>query len=241
MELSIHIVADDTPSPSQSPTKEELETLQNEVNQLQTEIDQKKQVIQEKNEVSEEIISMSVPEMKQKIDQIEMEIREGNQKREELIQQTSEAEEAVNQSRRDAAEAEQLKGRIESLRRELAEIRDIANKLKDNNYFYFGRSTSITEMPWLVQISGKQIIATSLAAGSQEEKKFTGPDADTQFLSWSETRNKYKEYFVLLARPSGVNFFNTIKRKLELNGYKTGVDFIGESLSVEISNEGKKK
>ena len=84
--------------------------------------------------------------------------------------------------------------------------------------------------PWFVDFSEQRIIAHS----PEDVKKFSDRYS---FLSWAKTRSSSSEYFVLICRPSGISAFEFAKEKLTGEGYRIGVDLVGETRELEFLPE----
>jgi len=116
----------------------------------------------------------------------------------------------------------------EDIRRIEAEIA----RLQNDNILYFNPPPESGLLPWLVEVSGTQIVTARVGQHQQAEQIFQGSDAVRQFIRFAQTRNSASEYFVLLVRPSGTSNFKDIREELDDAGYRYGMDLINEQQVV---------
>ena len=83
--------------------------------------------------------------------------------------------------------------------------------------------SDVEEKPWFVEIMKGKIVARS-SANEADAKVF---DTPFSFTKWAENRPK-AEYFVLIARPSGVKNFSFIESEFDDANIRYGIDLIGE-------------
>ena len=83
------------------------------------------------------------------------------------------------------------------------------------------------QAPWYVDISAESISATSRG----ERRVFKDSD---EFVAWALTRPSSSEYFVLIARPSGVDAYSDIYSRLSELDIDVGLDFVGESRVLDF-------
>lgn len=190
--------------------------------------------IERVNADSSEIITMTASEIEDKINELTEDIKRHETQRQTQTIQLDAAEEQMRLSLLNDEEYNELTKEKTRLEEQLAEMKQAAEMMKGGNYFYFDRSHNIAETPWLVDISGSQIIAHSLAANSPADScEFSNV---TAFSTWARLRDKSSEYFVLLIRPSGLDNFKQIEKRLRDSNFRLGIDFIGEDRRLEISN-----
>ena len=116
----------------------------------------------------------------------------------------------------------------EEIRRIEAEIA----RMQRDNTLYFNPSPESGLLPWLVEVAGGQVDAARAGQHQQAEHTFQGSDAAEQFISFARTRSSTGEYFVLLVRPSGAAELDVIREKLDDEGFRYGIDLIGEQQVV---------
>src|SRR5690606_32383282 len=106
--------------------------------------------------------------------------------------------------------------RLEELKSRVVEASENANEVKQANYLVFNRPPNTTKQPWLLDISGRKIVATALGQLSGE-MAFDGTTEShaRQFTTWSRHRSPERDYFCLLIRPSGIDISIDIREHLE--------------------------
>ena len=81
-----------------------------------------------------------------------------------------------------------------------------------------------TRTPWLVEISGDKIL-TAKVGSTDAPRSF---DTATQFNKFAAGRPRSEQYFVLVAKPSGIDGFRDIRAYLSIQSMDTGVELIAE-------------
>lgn len=138
-------------------------------------------------------------------------------------------DELLREMEKQKAELADLDAQIANLRREQSLTRSAS--------IYYASTNDVRETPWLVDVAERRIIVRSLKSEGAAPKRpleFSGRAAPSGFLSWARQRDKNAEYFVLVVRPSGVASYDNIRNSLEKNGFKIGIDLVGETSTVEI-------
>ena len=118
------------------------------------------------------------------------------------------------------ASLEKTTKQIEAIKRQLAALNK-TGRLKFNF-----RNT--TRAPWLVEITGNQILAAKVnTIGKPRQFKTT-----RSFKAFADNVPKSQQYFVLLVKPSGVTNYEDIRVHLESEKADIGVDVIAEDQSA---------
>lgn len=233
LELSVQIVSD--ASPANVTSRQEYKQIIAKTKAVEQKNAAMETEIERINTDSAEIITMTTSEIRERIDEVTMDINRNETQKQTRIIQLDAAEEQVRLSLLNDEEYKKLLEEKASIENQLAELKRAAEMMKSGNYFYFDRSQNISESPWLVDISGSQIVAHSLAANATAESRdFSNYAA---FFTWARTCDKSSEYFVLLVRPSGLDNFKKIEERLRDLNFRLGIDFIGESRQLEVSRE----
>lgn len=120
--------------------------------------------------------------------------------------------------------------RLKALEEQAKEAREEAEKtvaqaVDSERSVLYRYPENVGEIPHYVDISGAKIVVHT-ERGEGEVKTF---DTPFSFTKWANTRPSSKEYFVLIVRPSGAEAFDFIESELDSNGYRYGIDLVGES------------
>ncbi|MCL2117717.1 MAG: hypothetical protein FWH27_04725 [Planctomycetaceae bacterium] len=120
-----------------------------------------------------------------------------------------------------------LNTNIETVEQNIKHFDQRNSELTENTFFISNRHDSALK-PWLVVCNANDISVISPDTGkSQTHTRASFPD-------WAKTRPKDREYFVFYVRPSAVGYYEPLLNLLQRQGYKTGLDLIGEMTSVRI-------
>ena len=182
------------------------------------------------DELLEEAVGLTKLEVEARFKTTQDKLEDAREEKERLERERVELEQLDDKTNELWKKNDELERQIQIAREEAEETRELADAQSDRGVFYeFPPSGS--EAPWFLDISGERIVATS----SKEEKRFSG---SRDFLAWATTRPVDQEFFVLIARPSGVDSFVDIRKGLLTESYQIGVDLIGEARELEfISDE----
>ena len=97
---------------------------------------------------------------------------------------------------------------------------------------------AVREKPWYVEVAGNKLVAHGSGG---ESETFTFSTA-FEFAKWASTRPSGSEYFVLIVRPSGAKNYGFAVAELENEGYRYGVDLIGETRELLfLPSQGKER
>lgn len=118
---------------------------------------------------------------------------------------------------------------LDRLLQEFKQATQALNKLTSSNALFFRAQPNTGRQPWLIQISGGQILAAPLGptarplnfAGSTEASR------QRQLLAWAKAKSTRQVYFVLLVQPGGVAVAKGVERELRSAGFLLGIDLLG--------------
>ncbi len=177
----------------------------------------------------EEAVGLTRPEVEARFKNARSGLNDAEEEKERLERENAELEKLSDETDKIQKENDELERQIRKAREEAEEKSEIAGEQSNRGVFYeFPPSGS--EAPWFVDISGERVVATS----RKEEKRFVG---SRDFLAWAKTRPRDREYFVLIARPSGVDAFVDVRVELVNASYQIGVDLIGEARELEFVSD----
>ena len=153
-------------------------------------------------------------------------LREKREKERDALEKISNAE----------RENERLKEELKQAEEKAKAAKESANGSLDPNSVYFAFPDDVSEKPWFVDLSENKIVV-SPSTQNEEKREFANT---SEFMTWAKTRSKKDEYFVLIARPSGAGAFDVLSLELERDGYKIGIDLVGENFKLEFVPPKKK-
>lgn len=195
-------------------TRKEIETLRNNLAEVQASADFSA-------EVDAAGIGMSLQEARQELNAARRRLDEAQKERDALDEDLERLTAELAEARQDAKETEAILERAQEARKTAAKT--VAKKVDLQKKSVYSYPDPVEEQPWFVDISGERIIAYSQAEpqGRRFETAFS-------FANFARTRPRNKEYFVLVARPSGAKAASDIQMELDDDHYRYGVDLIGE-------------
>lgn len=104
----------------------------------------------------------------------------------------------------------------------------------------YNRPPGVDKLPWLVEVD-ENVLRVAPLGRKQKPEEFTGSAFQSpadQFAAWAKSRSTATDYFVLLARPQGIEVLNSLIDKLETRGFDLGFDVIGPEEAVLDPNSG---
>lgn len=122
-------------------------------------------------------------------------------------------------------------------REQLQQLKNESSKLKEQLRLVESRppiayiiDKAIPLEPWLLELSGPAIrIAAS--DGRSVVLEFTADQFEIRkqrFLAWAKSQNPITHYFVILKKPSGLQYENDIEKGIKELGFDIGTDLIPE-------------
>ena len=206
-------------------TKKEIETLRANLAEVQASPEFKK-------EVDAAGIGMSLQEAREELASARRRLEEAKKERAAVAEDIERLEDELVAAREEAKETDAILERAQAARQTAQKT--VAKKIDLQRTTAYSYPDPVEEQPWFVDISGERIIAYSQAEpqGRRFETAFS-------FANFAKTRPRNKEYFVLVARPSGAKSAVEIQTELEDDHYRYGVDLIGESREIVFVRPGE--
>lgn len=122
---------------------------------------------------------------------------------------------------------------VAQLRQKVVDLAEQIEKLKTSNRVIYNPAQGSSKAAWLVELTGQSI---RVAAMGRPEKpvEFTGNrrQALAAFRKWAAGRNHRSEYFVLLIKSSGIDFFDQLNDELTQEGFDLGFDVVDDNLNT---------
>jgi len=106
--------------------------------------------------------------------------------------------------------------RKEQIRR----TREQLQHLKKSNRMIFNPTEGDQKTPWLVELDAGAITVAKVGESARPQT-FSNVE---RFLTWSTSRNRGAEYFVLLVKPGSVESFDKVHGTLTGRGFDVGYD-----------------
>lgn len=206
--------------------QERVEETRREVEELRAMLEESERKWDESFADKSELLGMDISEAQERV----AEARERLEK-ERAVAAELDARLAEAQSK--AAQFEEERKEIDAMRKETEAMKNAAFES-----VYSGTETTyvfpsdVEEKPWFVEIMKGKIVARS-SANEADAKVFDSPFS---FTTWAEKRPK-TEYFVLIARPSGVKDFSFVKTEFDGENIRYGIDLIGEKTPLVFQQE----
>ena len=179
-------------------------------------------------------------ELEQEVARLELQLRNAQASR-----RTAEARLVSTQ----AAPPEAIKDRADSLNRHASQMEEV-NKEERNRQteeekkaregtspattLVFNAPPGNTLSPLLVEVSKDGLVAV-LDGGATTRKfdwGFLGPS--NEFTTWLQSRDKQREYVVIILRPSGLGRYDATRQAVVTAGFEVGTELIGEEMSLVL-------
>lgn len=111
---------------------------------------------------------------------------------------------------------------LKILRVELEKSRKDLEKMRKSNRIIFNPTPGDTKSPSLIEIDANRLLTAKVGV-TAPPKMFSSA---TAFQSWISGKDPQKEYFVLLVKPSGIDFFEQVRSILTKDGFDIGYDLL---------------
>ncbi len=123
---------------------------------------------------------------------------------------------------------EAARRRLAHLDAELERLRARQHELESQNRLIYNPREHSGKNTWLVDLDGQRLLVAQVGV-RRPPRSFTTVAA---FRRWAETRNPTSEYFVLLVRPDGIDFYDKARDVLQKAHFDLGVDLIAQDQTV---------
>ena len=143
------------------------------------------------------------------------------------IQDSSEQREQINNQLQslDPDELQGLGDRVTQREKDLEALR---------NRIIFNPSDGDGKTPWLVEVSEEDFVVAQTGV-SAPPTKLPGVAA---FRTWARQRDKSRDYFVLLVRPSGIDRFHRLHEAIRAMGFDIGYDLLDQNTNAIDAERG---
>jgi len=144
------------------------------------------------------------------------------------------------------AEAAQLQGRYESVRRthedagrplarqtddlrkteeRIRELEELVKQVSSEKRVVYNAVDGNLKQAWLVELAGDRMLVAALGKPDKPEV-FAGVSRQADFRAWAAKRDKHREYFVLLVKPSSISAYKQARTDLTELGFDLGYDLL---------------
>ena len=231
--LTLELIQLDQLSTTLRPTAA-AEPLLKAIESMEQEIDSVSQDLKRGNAEVYELATLTHDEAKrqkrilaQEIDRLTTEIERKQQQHQESLLLNEVLEVALNASSDTVSELESLQQRIDALREQL-------EALENNNRVIYNPNSKSNKRAWLVDISpdGLQIAELGKVAPPVRFDQGGQQRRIGALRAWARTRNPRTEYFILLVRPTTIEVYKDVRKRLEDLNFDLGFDVIGNDAMV---------
>lgn len=230
LELTRRVV-DDSPTPPTSNATEARETRE-QIERLRVKLASIESSVTTTDPV-DATPNVSLDEARSKLTSAKTLLEAAKEERRTLREERVRAEKLESSFSAREAKIEELKRLQSASKEELRAATSSSDETPDERRILYETAKETRETPWYVDISGGRVVVWSTST-AEERKEFLSA---VDFLTWAQERPRAKEYFVLIVRPSGAEWFDLISYSLEDLGYKIGVDLIGEKRELEFLSD----
>ncbi|MDO5309624.1 MAG: hypothetical protein Q4G03_09070 [Planctomycetia bacterium] len=149
---------------------------------------------------------------------------------EELQSQREKNQDKVAARERVQTQLERLQDQTSRLKEQIATV--VATTGREVAFVY---AADVSEKPWFVETAGTKLRV--------HDPEGLAPPCDyssvKKFMSWAKTRKDRREFFVILARPSGVELAQELESELTQINARFGVDLLGENVAIRFASNQK--
>ena len=123
---------------------------------------------------------------------------------------------------------------LERRTRELANLKEQLRLVKSKPPITYIRDRTDPMEPWLLELTDRAI-RVAASDGRTAVLEFT---ADTftmrkeRFLGWARSQNHLTHYFVIMKKPSGLQYENEIEKAIKDVGFSIGTDLVSEDYEL---------
>ncbi len=205
------------------------------VRALQAELDVATRNSEEQAAIDADFAGTTPEEARSELEAVEANFRKAREENEKLNGELAQTQGEENDLQRLQDELERASSKLETLEEELNAARNYSVSTS-NAYYKF--PANVRETPWFFEISEGKIQGTTR---DKQTQTFLGESCAKKFVKWAITRDRSKEYFVLVFRPSGAGLFSELTALLQLANYRYGVDLVAEDVELRFLTEESRK
>lgn len=147
----------------------------------------------------------------------------------QLQQEAAQLQVREDKTRRSRDEALQVASRQENDLREtkerIAKLEKTVREVSSETRVVYNAVPGANKQAWLVELTETQIVAAAMEK-SEKPRVFAGAMREADFRAWAATRDKNREYFVLLVKPSTIAVFEETRSGLRDLGFDLGYDLL---------------
>ncbi len=134
-----------------------------------------------------------------------------------------------------------IERKIEAARRTAEEYKRRARDVEAGDPLVYNPTSSAGRRVWLVDVAGARIIAVRLGSPGQrlEFGRNDGVLWRNRFRDWVRSLTKHSDMLMILIRPSGIEYWDTLEQLVQNTGCQFGYDLVGEDRQVLVPTEGR--
>lgn len=203
-----------------------------EVEQLRARHERGTQALKEVAAISASELQAEARELERILERLQREANELEQKKQDVQNRKEAADKNKVDREADRRKTDELVEKIKEMEEQLA-------KLKQQNRVVYNPAPGSSKSAWLVEIAGNRVLAAELEK-PEKPQVFDQPTRLADFLAWARGRDRRREYFVLLVKPSGIEAFTQIHVQLKQAGFDLGFDLLSaEQSAIDPQAEAK--
>ena len=220
---------------SLSVSQTQLDVAREKVRELQAELDVATRNLEEQTAINANVAGTTPEEARSDLEAVDAKLQEVQEENERLNAELTRSQSEENDVQKLQEELERASSELETLEKELNAAR---NYSASTSSAYYKFPENVREKPWFFEISDGRIQGTTR---DEQTQTFLGESCVKEFVKWAKTRERSKEYFVLVFRPSGAGLFSELTALLQLANYRYGVDLVAEDVELRFLTEESRK
>ena len=209
----------------------ETELLQKQFEELRRDIE-KNSIILERSELSDTAnVAEEIANADQRISESQQKVRDKSEERKSVKKRLEQIPDIRKRHKKQSESIGKIEGEVGEVRKrqseneeriegEIAVIRGEIEATKSGKKIFYVPAVQESKQAILVQCGDNSIKAQPIDR-SEKFKTFTSA---AQFMEYAKKRNKGREYFVILVKPDGIDFFKQIGGGLKNSGFDMGYE-----------------
>lgn len=142
-----------------------------------------------------------------------------------LDSQKREAERRERETQRKAGQQQIARSEVVELEARARQLAEALDRAKKQNRIVYNPTPGATKAAWLIEISENRLLVARAGQPGQP-LIFENAQYLADFHAWVRSRDRQREYFVLLIKPAGIKSFLLVQGELRRQGFDMGFDLV---------------
>ena len=222
--LALELIQRKEQSPPQK-TAELIEQSQAAIEANRRETEQIDSELKQRNVEAVELAGVDVTRLKRQSEDVSRQNQQMKDELDRLGRERDKADMRRNQAKKAKAKHADDPKNLQQLQEQIARKEKELKTIKQSNRVIYNPAKGSSKSPWLVEVAAGKVLVAPMGKSA---KPHVFPSA-AAFQGWLGKRNPNAEYFVLLVKPSGIKFFDEIRKALQQRKFDVGYDLLPAS------------